>query len=255
MTAKFTAAQILGVLDRGVIESPYCFFMDLEHGYFYTANSRLTLYADNARWGIAFEKNGYANRGGRIELELNFFGNCLMNLDRGGADDQFACNAKYHQLVDGAELEAKSADFELLALEAGSLTVRDRVVSVPTTLEGYERWVPGITQDQERARPTFEDLGRFLAFEYADICCANDKEKRQCLPADLPELMTIDAWHHRSYSYFENGDTKAIMGDVPSSYETWPLIADVLVNRDPRHFRPTLPPNNHWSNWPEAGGL
>src|SRR5262245_39416822 len=86
--------------------------MDLGHGYFYTANSRLTLYGDDGRWAIVFEKSGYANRDGRIELELNFFGNCLHNLDRAGADDRYICNAKLLTLVDGDALNAIASDFE-----------------------------------------------------------------------------------------------------------------------------------------------
>lgn len=88
MPAHFVAKDVIYHLDSCVIGEPYCFFMDLGHGYLYTANSRLTLYADEGRWAIVFEKSGYANRGGRIELELNFFGNCLHNLDRAGADDR-----------------------------------------------------------------------------------------------------------------------------------------------------------------------
>jgi hypothetical protein len=48
-------------------------------------------------------------------------------------------------------------------------------------------------------RPTFWDLAWFLAFEYADLCRATEAEKRQCLPAALPEIMTVDEWHHRFY--------------------------------------------------------
>lgn len=44
-------------------------------------------------------------------------------------------------------------------------------------------------------------------------------------------------------------------GDAPSSYETYRLIAEVLANRDPARWRPTLTPNNHWTNWPQAGSL
>lgn len=57
------------------------------------------------------------------------------------------------------------------------------------------------------------------------------------------------------YYHYVNGPDKELMGDAPSSYETFLLIADVLVNRDPSRFRPTLPPNNHWRNWAAAGGL
>ena len=41
----------------------------------------------------------------------------------------------------------------------------------------------------------------------------------------------------------------------PSSYETWQQIAKVLATGNPHHYQPTLPPNTHWSNWPESGEL
>src|SRR5262245_57095947 len=72
MPKRFVSKDVIDYLDTCVIDEPYCFFMDLGHGYFYTANSRLTLYGDDGRWAIVFEKSGYANRDGRIELELNF---------------------------------------------------------------------------------------------------------------------------------------------------------------------------------------
>jgi hypothetical protein len=67
--------------------------------------------------------------------------------------------------------------------------------------------------------------------------------------------MTVDAWHHRYYYHYKNGPDDEVMGDAPGTYETFPLLAEVLATRDPSRFRPTLPPNNHWSNWPEAGQL
>jgi hypothetical protein len=45
------------------------------------------------------------------------------------------------------------------------------------------------------------------------------------------------------------------MGDAPSTYQTFPRLAEVLATRDPSRFCSTLPSNNHWSNWPEAGQL
>ncbi|MDO7883849.1 hypothetical protein Q5H89_00635 [Hymenobacter sp. CA2-7] len=41
----------------------------------------------------------------------------------------------------------------------------------------------------------------------------------------------------------------------PSSYETWPQLAQVLATGDVSYYRPTLPPNTHWRNWPESGSL
>ena len=256
MSASFTAKDVVGYLDTCIIDEPHCFFINLQHGYFCTANSRLTLYADESRWAIVFEKNGYANRGGRIEIELNFFGNCLRNLDRAGADDRYVCNAMWHTLVDADDLDEIASEFEQVSPSATSVRVRGKPVPIPAAKEGYIKWVPDIhTDNGYRQRPTFDDLARFLAFEHVDLCRATDAEKRQCLPADLPEIMTVDAWHHRFYYHLVNGQDNELMGDGPSTYETFPLLAEVLATRDPSRFRPTLPPNNHWSNWPEAGQL
>lgn len=258
MPASFTARDVIEYLDECVIDEPYCFFMDLEHGYFCTANSRLTLYADGSRWAIVFEKSGYHNRGREIGLELNFFGNCLQNLDRAGADDRYICNAKTFTLVDWDALKEIESGFESVSPAATSVRLRGKPVKIPATKDEFARWVPGIlgeVEDQEFPRPNFEDLGRFLAFAYADLCRATDAEKRLCLPADLPEIMTLDEWHHRYYYHCVNGPDNKLVGDAPSTYETFPLLAEVLATRDPSRFHPKLPPSNHWTNWPEAGRL
>jgi hypothetical protein len=41
----------------------------------------------------------------------------------------------------------------------------------------------------------------------------------------------------------------------PGSYETWQLVAKVLVTGNPSLYKPTLPPTSHWKNWPEAGSM
>ena len=256
MPERCAAKDIVDYLDGCVIDEPYCFFMDLAHGYFYTANSRLTLFADEARWAIVFEKSGYLNRGRRIELELNFFGNCLHNLDRAGADDRYICNAKCVTLVDDEALNAIASGFEEVSPAASVVKVRAEPTAIPGTKAQFAKWVPDIEDDKGYLkRPTFWDLARFLAFEYADLLRATDAEKRLCLPPDLPEIMTVDAWHHRHYSHFGNGPDAELMGDAPSTYETFPLLAEVLATRDCSRFRPTLPANSHWSNWPAAGSL
>jgi len=268
MPASFTAKDVVDYLDRCIIENPLWSFMNLQHPYDYTANSRLTLYADDARWAIVFEKNGYENRNDTIILELNFFGNCLRDLERGGADNRYTSNVRYLTLVNGEAWDDITLDLsEGLWPTATSVKLRDRTVQLPATKQQYVKWVPDIDDDTAvitgrdpstgqpinipagLGRPTVEDLGRYLAFEYADLCRATDAEKRSSLPADLPEIMTVDEWHHREYAYYRNGPDEHPIGDAPSCYETFPLLAEVLVTRDPSRLRPTLPPNNHWSNW------
>jgi hypothetical protein len=250
--AGLTAQSIVDYLDNCVIlNHPGWFFMDLGHGYFYTANSRLSLFGDGADWAIVFEKSGYSNRGMRIELELNYFGSALHNLEPGGISGQFLYNAKYFTLVTGDDLEEIETEFEEISSDARQVKLRGEYVLLPETFEGYKKWVPELDRV-----PRFDDLARYLAFEYEEACYATMDELRTCLPEALPFLMHIDAWHHRYYYYFVNGPEKPqLLGDKPSSYETFPMIAEVLAHRDPSRYRPTLRANNHWKHWPDAGGL
>lgn len=41
----------------------------------------------------------------------------------------------------------------------------------------------------------------------------------------------------------------------PSKYETWRMIAKVIVTGDTKYYKPTLKPNTHWSNYPDSGSL
>jgi hypothetical protein len=114
--------------------------MALDHPYFYTANSRLTLFADEFRWAIVFAKNGYGNRTNTIDLELNFFGNCLHNLARAGADDRYVCNAKFLTLVDGDALSDIEAGSIEVPLSATSVRLRCNPVQIPSTKEEFAKW-------------------------------------------------------------------------------------------------------------------
>jgi hypothetical protein len=249
----FTAADVVDSMDN-CIYNPGCFFMELGHGYFHTANSRLSLFADESRWAIVFEKSGYANRARRIELELNYFGNCLHSLEPGGSHGQFFYNARRVELVSAEALNEVEIDFELIAPETREIQVRDTVVALPDSPQRYAKWFP--EADPENDDPVgFDQLGIYLAFEYEALCRATDAELRQCIPQDLPFLMHIQEWQHRYYYYLENGDHRELLGDRPSSYETYRMVAEVLANRDPSRWRPTLPANNHWKFWPDAGTL
>jgi hypothetical protein len=252
--AQLTRKSIVEYLDNCVIGNPFCFFMDLGHGYFYTANSRLSLFGDGEDWAIVFEKSGYSNRGMRIELELNYFGSTLRNLESAGLDGRFLCNAKYIELVSGKDLEDIEVDYEAVSPAATQIKLRGGYVVLPSSVEGYRKWFADWADDSDEPIQ-FAELGRYLAFEYEGLCRATMDELRTCLPEGLAFLMHIDAWHHRYYYFYENGPDRAILGDKPSSYETFPMIADVLVSGDTSRYRPTLPPTNHWSNWPDAGGL
>jgi Family of unknown function (DUF7003) len=251
MAARLTAQDVLQFLDSCLKKNPAWFFIDLEHPYVYTANSRLNLYADDARWAIVSEVSGYNPRAGRFSLTVTWLGNCLQRLKPAGDRNQFTWNAEFITLIEGIPLYEATQHFAS-AVTPMQLQIRDHIVRVPS---GKGTFVP---KTEGRSWPKGaqpEDLGRYVAYEYADLCRATDAEKRMHLPADLPELMTIDEWYHRSWYYGHGFTDPQPVGDAPSSYETYRLIAEVLAGRDPSRYRPTLKPNSHWSNWPQAGSL
>jgi hypothetical protein len=243
--ATYTKSDILAALDNN---AAYNFFPDLEHGYFYTAGSRITLFADDTRWAIVFEKIGFGNRSGRAELELNYYGNCLLNLDGAGLDDRYICNTKYLTLIDGNDFQNIEGDFELVAKDAATVRVRDKELAIEHDPTKYAaKGIEIQTFDNPEKLIDYQSLIRYLDEAYPEALRATNTELRTCLPQDLPFLFKINAWHHQSYS--EWGGLK------PSEYETFPLIADVLVTKDISKWTPTLEANNNWRNWPEAGGL
>jgi uncharacterized protein DUF7003 len=73
---------------------------------------------------------------------------------------------------------------------------------------------------------------------------AEESELRRRIPADLPEVLRLDEWHQPD-----------IIDRQPSETETYRLLAEVLATANPTRYRPTLPPNTHWSNWPDSGSL
>ena len=243
--SKYTKDEILNALDDN---STYNFFLDLEHGYFHTAGSRINLFADENSWAIVFEKSGFGNRSGRAEIELNYFGNCMINLDRAGLNDRFICNSKYLTLISGEEFEKIEGDFELVSKDATTVKVRDKELTIDHNNQNYiAKGIEIQDFDNPDELIDYQSLVRYLDETNPEIFRATEEELKTSIPVDLPFIMKIDEWHHKSYSEYG--------GDKPSTYETFNLIADILVSKKIENWKPTLEPNNDWKNWPEAGGL
>lgn len=67
--AKLTSESILNYLDT-CVEASFFNFMELDHPYFHTANSRLSLFADQENWATVFERSAYSDGSWSLELEL-----------------------------------------------------------------------------------------------------------------------------------------------------------------------------------------
>lgn len=166
-----------------------------------------------------------------------------MNLESGDPEDHSTSNMKVAILISDEDLRAIEEDYLLIDKNSSTIKVRD-------TLLPFEA----------NNQINTYDLIRYLEAKKPALFKATDSELWQCLPSDLPKLMQIDNWNHQPYSKHKNMISPSAYvieetGTKPSKNETYKLIADILVTKDTTKWKPTLPPNNDWKNWPRAGGF
>ena len=259
MNSSFTQKDILNYLEE-TDQQTYHFFIDFEHPYFHTAGSRLTLYADKKQWAIVFEKSGYSNRGYRGEIELTYFGNCLTNLQSEGNPEGYTSNMKGVVLIDNDEVQRIEDDMnELVSRKIKQVKVRDTMLDIEQDKSIYvKKDIIDSVYDNAENLIDLPSLIRYLDEQNPDLFRATEKELTMCLPDNLPKLMQIDKWHHKAYAKFRHMTSPTsfeykVTGEKPGDYETYKMIADILVSRDTTKWRPTLKANNNWRNWKNAG--
>ncbi len=239
---KVTELSILDSIDR--CDETH-FFLDLEHGYFYTSGSRLTLFADSTRWAIVSEKSGFHNRKNVSEIEMVYHGNCLANLPKDEEGNEY--NFINHTLIGKSNIDSiKEAIRE--HRQSVSVLLRDHDVPINLSTKEY------IDKQIIKMRTTslkIQDVVRLLNETNKELFYATESELRNCLPDDLPLIFTITNWHHKNYYY--NGIT--VDGQRPSSYETFNLISKIIVTKDTSLWMPKLPQTNDWRSHPRAGEL
>jgi len=163
-------------------------------------------------------------------------------------------------LIDNDEIQRIEEDTnELVSKKIKQVKVRDTLLDIEQDKSVYiKKGIVDTVYDNPENLIDFPSLIRYVDEQHPNLFRATDKELRMCLPADLPKLMQIDEWHHESYTKYKNMTSPTeyhyeVMGKKPSAYETYKMIADILVSRDTTKWNPTLKPNNNWKNWPNAG--
>ncbi|MEU1618435.1 hypothetical protein ABZ479_14205 [Streptomyces sp. NPDC005722] len=210
-----TTSSVLGQFD---LIADRAEFPDLLNGYYYPVDTRIHLFGDSTRWAMVAELLGYSPRAGNLTDVVHRFGNCLTVGEPGiGA------------LLDRVENmeEIVLGDDEVYA---GGVPVRVRGQALPV--------------DAPAGTP-LEDVFRQLVPAHRALFLADGAELRAGVPGDLPVLLRLDEWHQPE-------DLGEVM---PAGCETFRMMAEVLDSGDPSRYRPTLPPNTHWSHWPDAGTL
>jgi len=234
--AEYTQSQILSQLDACATD--YTFPM-LDNGYVYLADVRLGAYRTERYWALIIEVLGSNFRASGVFDYIDRFGNCFLQRPIPPDEDMLpVINDASNYTIFPDE------DHWDIHQEKGLLRVRSESVPYDVTpaklLEqgiGEQTWDSGVV--------TVTELVRSLVPEHHALLLATEEELNRLLPPDLTLILRLDEWHHPDL----------VEGELPSENEAFQMIADVLVSGDPACYKPTLPPNTHWSNWLESGTL
>ncbi len=288
-----TEDQILAKLDN-YKSCDYCQFIDLGHGYSYLIDSRLNIFrSENDKWAIAAERLGYNPRSGGITLDIYYFGNCLINLEKyNGQDINY-----YTVLPISWNNFNETTEGEILNPDAKFWDIRGKQIELSHNKEDYVN--AGIElKEYEHGTISLEEAGRLLITKHQDLLRSTDEELYKSIPETLEKILVIDEWYHRDFNEITQSETsdeqlKAIYNfnknliereypldyesfismfrqqeqsnsnynqnqyqdNRPGSYETWKLIAKVIATGDTSMYTPALEPNTHWKNWPGSGSM
>jgi hypothetical protein len=227
-------------------------FPILDNGYVYLAAARLSTYRSEANWALVIETFGYSPREGFPAVAIQTFASCLRDRDPPAryvthdAYDAYLARNPHNEFRSAHPFDEidwlDSDDAELVAEGIAEVRLRGNSVTIPSP---STYGALGI----ELARPprihVFE-LCRALAELRRDQILATPHERRASVSPDLQEFLVLDDWHHPDVVR----DTER-----PSNSEAFAQLALALATGDPRHYRPTLPPNTHWGFWPDGGTL
>ncbi len=286
-----TEQQILDTLDNSSYH--YGSFVALGHGYSHLLDTRLNIFrGDQEHWAIAVERLGYNPRAEAITLDIHYYGNCLINLEK---YNNQPVNQYGVYPIDWDNFEA-TTDEECLKPDARFWLVRGQHVPLSHDKQAYTD--TGIElKEYEPNTITIEEAGRLALITHRDWFRATDDELYQFIPTDLKKILALDEWFHKDFSlqstqtmtdehlrqtYEFNKKLTGLGGmsfesfaqalrqnelqadewnkqewehNRPSTYETWQLIAKAIVTNDPTQYKPTLPANTHWKYWPDSGSL
>ena len=287
-----TEEEILNTLDNSN-DGYYCFFVELGHVYSSLIDTRLNVFrGDKDRWAIAVERLGYNPRAGAIVLDIYYYGNCLINLE---FDNERPTNVysiypidfnSFNETMEDERLKS-DAQFWLVRGQAIPLSHNKQdYTNAGIELDEYEpneisaeevgRLV--VSQNRDLFRATDIELYKSIPTDLKKTVVLDEWYHKDFLLQISPTM--TDEHLHQVYEFNKNltglgGMTfedfaqsfrqKEKLTDElnkeiwknnrPSSYETWQLIANVIVTNDPKQYKPTLEPNTHWTNWPDSGSL
>ena len=242
------AGRILAILDACAARMT---FPVLDNGYVYPAASRLTCYRSATDWALVIEVFGFSPRAGSPDVTTYTFASALRGrkgpeayVSRAAYDKALVENP--HNSMDTAfpfddDAWQEPEDQEFVRAGASSARIRGRDVPLPS----LDRLAAHGVALAEPPRVQVFEACRALAADHRELVLATPEERRAHVAPDLVEILRLEEWHHPDVA----GDER------PSAAHGFQQIAAVLETGDPGLYRPTEPPNTHWSHWPVGGTL
>jgi hypothetical protein len=244
-----TVDNVLEVLDACC--DAYTFPM-LDNGYVYLAATRLSLFRSPEDWAMVIEVFGYSPRSGLPDTHIHTFASRLHDRD---ARDNFVNDEAYerylanhphnesrfvHPLAEGDWQHAE--DSLLVASGATEVVLRGR----PLRLPGADDYAALRIERIEPPSICIPDLCRYLAVTHRDDVLATAAERRVSVRPEMVELLRLEAWNHPD-----------VVNDAerPSGSAMFQELAKVLETGDVSMYRPSVPSNTDWRNWPGGGAL
>lgn len=227
-------------------------FPMLDNGYVYLAATRLSLFRSEIDWALVIEIFGFSPRAGLPDIHIYNFASRLYNRDpvdnyvnREAYENYLSNNphndSRYIYPIDEGKWQDPEND-EFVAEGACSVKIRSEELILPS-LESYHN--QGVKL-QEPPRVQVSELCRVLASLVRDKVLATSEERRASVMPGMNPLLQLEEWNHPD----------VVDDDIrPSGSETFQQLAEVLATGSVEHYQPYLPPNTHWSNWPDGGSL
>lgn len=287
-----TEKEILTILDHAN-DGFYCSFVSLGHVYSYLIDVRLNVFSnEKGRWAIAVERLGFNPREGFVSLEIYYYGNCLENLEHYNNrptnnysiypidTDNFIETINSEVLKDDAKywlvrgeqvsLQYTKQDYKNTGIELKEYE--------PNTISADEVAKLVVLNHRDLFRATEPELYKSIPKDLKKILVLNEwfhkdfemqitqkmTEEQLQSTYDFNKKLTgiaeLTFEEFKKMTREQEASIEALNKTIwennrPSSYETWQLIAKVIVSNDPKQYKPKLQPNTHWSNWLDSGSM
>ena len=294
INSPLTEKSILNTLDNAN-DGYYCHFLMLDDPYSYLIDCRLNIFRDNkGNWAIAAERLGYNTRAGGIVLTIDYFGNSLENLEKynnrltntiylSPLDDSFYDTVESEALKEDAKIwrvrgkavalnhdkkDYKKANINLVEDEPNEIRIEEAARLAILTYKDYFR-----ATDSELYRCIPKSLQKIMVLDewyHKDFYLTENLQSTEMTDEIINQIFESQKEEFRKQGIDlesfkqsmkkqkaneDNFNTEMIENNSPSKYETWNMIAKVIVTGNIKYYRPKLKPNTHWSNHSNSGNL